>query len=233
MGGSGGGGTQTSTNVASYPEEFKPLATSARKQIQGLQQALPLVGFAQPNPGQTAGISPFQQATMNFIPNLLAPSWGLSTLQNLDDPITQLAGNAINVGNQTDPYTQSLNALRSGGFGAGSQSFPGAPFQPPESMTPPQMTQVAPQATILGPGNEQLIATLMSQLTGPLPTTTPVLNAPIMGQVPPRPTLPSSRPGAPPPAVAPPRPTGRPLQPTNSGGRTLVPQPGGRPPMYV
>src|SRR3990172_7361909 len=133
MGGGGQNQATTTENQASYPAEFKPLATGAANQILNMQRRLPLSSFAKANPGQTAGISPFQQAVMNFAPQLLAPSWGLETLQNLGQPINQLAGNAVGVGNQTSPFSNALTALASGGFGTGQPSFPGAaaptPFQ--------------------------------------------------------------------------------------------------------
>ncbi len=182
MGGSGNG-QQTSTNTASYPEEFKPLANSAREQIQAMQQALPLAGFAQPNPGQTAGIAPFQQATMNMLPGLLAPSWGLNTLQQMNQPLGQLAGNAIGVGNQTSPFTNALAALASGGFGTGQPSFPGAQPQTPFQMQAPTTPQAAPQSNVMG-GSPDMIAQLMAQLSRPVPQTTPTLPGGVTGPVP-------------------------------------------------
>jgi len=176
MGGSGGG-TQTSTNTASYPAEFKPLAKSAVSQIQGLQNMLPLAQFGQAHPGQTAGIAPFQQATMNFLPQLLAPSWGLETLQNLGQPINQLAGNAIGVGNQNTPFSNALAAVSSGGFGTGRQSFPGASAPTPFNLQTPNMTQATPQPTVVGPGTEGLVPQLQNQLSSPVPSSTPVLDA--------------------------------------------------------
>lgn len=183
MGGSGGGEQQT-TNTASYPAEFKPLAKGAASQILGLQKSLPLASFGQANPAQTAGIAPFQQATMNMLPQLLAPSWGLDTLQHLGQPINQLAGNATGIGNQTSPYSNALTALASGGFGTGQQSFPGAPAPTPFNMQTPGMTQSAPQPTIMGPGTNGLIAQLMSQLGRPVPSSTPVLPGGVTGPVP-------------------------------------------------
>lgn len=177
MGGSGGGGTQTSTNTASYPEEFKPLATGAANQIRSLQKALPLSQFSAPNPAQTAGIAPFQQATMNMLPQLLAPSWGLDTLQHLGQPITQLAGNAVGIGNQTSPFSNALAALSSGGFGTGQPVFPGSMPPTPFNLQTPGMTQPAPQPTIMGPGTNNLIPQLTSQLAKPVPSSTPILPA--------------------------------------------------------
>ena len=182
MGGSGGG-QQTSTSTASYPEEFRPLAASAREQIQALQGALPLASFGQANPGQTAGLSPFQQATMNFAPQLLAPSWGLDTLQNMGQPIGQLANNAIGVGNQTAPFSNALTALASGGFGTGQQSFPGQPAPTPFQLQQPTMTTPAPQPNVVGGGND-LIAQLMAQLTQPIPGSTPTLPGGVTGPIP-------------------------------------------------
>lgn len=182
MGGSGGG-TQSTTNSATYPDEFKPLATGAGKQILAMQKALPLAQFGKANPAQTAGLAPFQQATMNLIPQLLAPSWGLETLQNLGQPIGSLANNAIGVGNQTGPFSTALSALASGGFGTGQQSFPGASPQTPFQMQTPNMTQAAPQPNVVGGGND-LIAQLMAQLSQPIPQTTPTLPGGITGPTP-------------------------------------------------
>lgn len=182
MGGSGGG-TQSTTNTASYPEEFKPLATGAVNQMLRLQGKLPLAQFAQPNPGQTAGISPFQQATMNFIPSLLAPSWGLETLQNMGQPIGQLANNAIGVGNQTSPFSNAMTALASGGFGTGQQSFPGMAAPPTFQMQNPNMTQAAPQPNVVG-GGQDLISQLLAQLSQPVPSSVPTLPGGVTGPVP-------------------------------------------------
>ena len=63
-GGSGGGGSSASTSEASYPAEFRPLATSAVKDIQELQKALPVKGFAGYQPQGVAGLSPLQVYTM-------------------------------------------------------------------------------------------------------------------------------------------------------------------------
>jgi hypothetical protein len=182
--GGGGEGQQTTQNTGTYPEEFKPIARNAAKNILAMQSALPLVGFSQPNPGQTAGLAPFQQAVANFAPSLLAPSWGLQTLQNLGGPISQLAGNAINAGNQTDPYTRAMNAAASGGFGAGAQSFPGAPFQNPTALVAPSFNQTAPQPTVVGPGTENLISQLTGSLSSPIPATTPTLSGAVTGPLP-------------------------------------------------
>lgn len=182
MGGSGGG-TQTSTNTASYPAEFKPLAKRAATEIHALQGALPLASFGQAQPGQTAGIAPFQQATMNVLPGLLAPSWGLETLQNLGQPLNQLAGNAIGVGNQNAPFSNALTALASGGFGTGQPSFPGAAAPSPFQLQTPTMAQAAPQPNVVG-GGQDLISQLLAQLSQPIPTSTPVLPGGVIGPVP-------------------------------------------------
>ena len=185
MGGSGGGNqSSTTSNTASYPAEFKPLAKGAGAQILAAQKALPLANFANANPSQTAGLAPFQQAVANFSPYLLAPSWGLSTLQNLGQPINQLAGNAVSVGNQTDPYTRAMTALQSGGFGGGATSFPGGPMAPPPQLQLPGMTQTAPQSNVVGAPNSDFISQLLASLHMPQTATTPILNAPITGPVP-------------------------------------------------
>lgn len=169
MGGSPGG-TQTTTNTASYPKEFRPLAKGAAGQILDLQNQLPLAGFGQAHPGQTAGISPYQQAVLNFTPQLLAPSWGLSALQNLGQPINQIVQNA---GSPSSPYAAALNALSSGGFGTGRPVFPSAGG----SLPTPSLTSPTPQSTVVGPGTSDLVSQLQSQLSSPVPSTTPILNA--------------------------------------------------------
>lgn len=179
----GGGGGQETQNTGEYPTQFQPIARGAADQILQLQGALPLAAFGQPNPGQTAGVSPFQQAAMNFIPQLLAPSWGLETLQNLGQPIGQLANNAIGVGNQTSPFSNAMTALASGGFGTGQPSFPGMAAPSPFQMQNPNMTQAAPQPNIVG-GGQDLIAQLVAQLSQPIPATTPVLAGGVTGPTP-------------------------------------------------
>lgn len=180
----GGGGGQEVKNTGEYPAEFKPLATKAAAQIGQMQQALPLAGFAAPNPGQTAGIAPFQQAAMNMAPQLLAPSWGLQTLQQMGQPVNQLANNAIGVGNQTSPFTNAMSALASGGFGTGNPSFPGAQPQTPFQMQQPGMPAIAPQANVVG-GSPDQMAQLTSQLSRPIPPSTPILPGAVTGPVPP------------------------------------------------
>ena len=77
----GGGGT--STTKSEFPPEFRPLAESAVEQIQALQDALPLSGFAASNPREVPGLAPFQQAALGLLPSTLLPTQGLKTLQRL------------------------------------------------------------------------------------------------------------------------------------------------------
>src|SRR3990167_7120084 len=70
-GGSGGGGTTTSQAHAEYPEEFRPLAESAVKEIIGLQGRLPLAEFGVAQPARVAGLSPFTEAGMSLVPSLM------------------------------------------------------------------------------------------------------------------------------------------------------------------
>lgn len=177
MGGSGGGGPQTSEtkNSAQYPDEFKPLAAGAAQQLLSLQSALPVSQFANPHQAQIAGLSPFQQATMNFLPQTLAPTWGLQQMQNMSQPINTLANNSLNVGNNTGGFNQAMQALFSGGLGSGHQAFPG--------MTPPTAPHLqgvnavtAPQQTVVGPNTANLVSMLQDQLNGqPIPASTPIL----------------------------------------------------------
>lgn len=175
MGGGSGGGQETQ-NTGEYPAQFQPLAQGAANQILKLQKALPLARFANPNPGQTAGIAPFQQAAMNFMPNLLNPSWGLQSLQNMGGGMDAMMGNTLGANN---PYNTALNALSSGGFGTGNPSFPQV-AQP----TLPNLNVPGAQPTVLGPGTEGLVASLLSQLSQPIPGSVPVLNAPVTGPIP-------------------------------------------------
>lgn len=164
-GGSGGGGTTTTSTEAQFPPEFRPLAKSAVKEIQGLQGALPLSQFATPAPQGTAGISPFQQATLNEIPFMLAPSPALQTLQGLTQPFGQLAQFATNAGAPTAGAQAALAGL-------------GVPIAP---MVPPALTlPVTPtQTNILG--GPTLPGTLAAQLHAPIPTETPILTPPPLG----------------------------------------------------
>lgn len=173
----GGGGGQEVKNTGEYPAEFKPLASGAAKQIQAMQNALPLAGFAVERPGQTAGIAPFQQAAMNMMPGLLTPSWGLQTLQQSGPSANQLASNAISVGNQTSPFTNAMAALQSGGLGSGRESFPGLlPTTPASPMQNPNIQSAAPQPNVMG-YDANLAPTLQSQLERPIQPSTPVDSA--------------------------------------------------------
>src|SRR5687767_4802163 len=124
MGGGGSSRTQSASD-AKYPEEFKPLASSAVKQIQNMQNALPLQYFAGANPAGVADVSPYQQAAMNMLPNTLAPTWGLSQMQQMNPAFNSVMANATQAGNNPNAiYSGALQALTSGGFGQGQQSFP-------------------------------------------------------------------------------------------------------------
>ena len=179
MGGGQGQTTQT-TNTASYPAQFQPLATSAVRQIQALQNALPVAQFAGAQPAQIAGISPFQQATMNFLPNILAPSWGLQQLQELGTPMANLANQALNVGNASQGYTNAANALGTGGFGVGSPSNPVFGGISANPLSPLNFSPTSTQPTVAGPGTGDLVSQLLAQLSQPVPQSTPTLTpAPI------------------------------------------------------
>ena len=112
MGGGSGGGKQTSESVASYPEEFRPLATSARKEIQALQKALPLVSHAQFQPASVPGLSPVEQFTINelvmrtpYLPESLAG------LLELPEPVGVATKGAARAGAPTKASEGALGWL--------------------------------------------------------------------------------------------------------------------------
>jgi hypothetical protein len=154
MGGSGGGGTQTTQ--AEYPPEFRPLATAAVEQIRALQRALPLAAFAEPRPPLTAGVSPYQQAAMNLLPGLLTPTAGLQSLGTLGPSFAGAAQNALQAGQPTGGAQWALNRLAPGVV----------PL--PNMMLVPGPTSFAPQT--LGD-----VATLQAALQQPIPGMTPFM----------------------------------------------------------
>lgn len=179
--GGGPSNSQTTTGTdAKYPAEFAPLASSAVKQIQQLQGALPLATFSQAQPQGVAGISPFQQATMNMLPSTLAPSWGLQTMQNLTPGFSNVMNNATIAGNNPNNiYSGALQALGSGGFGAGKPAFPAMPTQFMD-MTKVQLPNAQTNQTVLGPHTENVMAQLQG-LNRAVPNSTPVQSSPVIG----------------------------------------------------
>ena len=162
----GGGGSRpqssTTTQSAEYPPEFRPLASSAVGQIQALQNLLPLAQFGATHPMQTAGISPFQQATLNQIPFTLSPTAGLQGLFGLQQPLGNLAQAALGYGGPTPAAQWALSRL-------------GAP-QLAGGLPPNIMPQgVAAPTNVLGaPISSMDLAALLGQ---PIPQATPFLPA--------------------------------------------------------
>lgn len=112
----GGGGsdtTTTSTQKAEFPPEFRPLATAAVNQILGLQEALPISGFAGFSPRTIAPFSSLQQQGLSLVPSLLKPTAGLQSLQQLGAPVAGAAGTAIGAGQPTVASQRALEALNS------------------------------------------------------------------------------------------------------------------------
>ena len=110
-GGGGGGGKQTQTSEASYPPEFRDLATSARKQIEALQAALPLVSHAGFQPAGVAGLSPVEQFTINELvmraPYLPAT---FASLMELPEPVGAASRGAVRAGEGSRGAAGALEA---------------------------------------------------------------------------------------------------------------------------
>ena len=174
MGGGGSDSTTQSTTNATFPPEFRPLAEGAVEQILALQQALPLSQFAGTEPQGVAGIAPFQQAALNFIPGLLQPSAGLNPLNELTTPLSQAAGQAFGVG-QRAPGTQgALDALvASGRVPAGTAAPPTPAFSLQQFLS--QLPQSQQLASVIPGVDPQALAQLLGR---PIPQTTPVIRPP-------------------------------------------------------
>lgn len=156
MGGSGGGQHQVSETGAAYPEEFRPLATAAVNQIKNMQIANPLSQYAAAHPQSVAGIAPLQQAAMNLGPKALQTNWGLETMQNMTQPLNTISQNAAAIGN-VNPYASVLQALGSGGFGAGKQAFPGLSSMPQlPQLAAPIAAPARVNQTVAGPNTQHL-----------------------------------------------------------------------------
>lgn len=112
MSGGGGGGRQVQTSEASFPSEFRPLATSAVTEIQELQRRLPLAQFAEFQPGGTAGISPLQRAAIEFLlPATLGLPSGTQALFSLAPPTEFAALGSAQAGAPTQGAQSALDLL--------------------------------------------------------------------------------------------------------------------------
>jgi len=108
----GGGGSQKTESQASYPEEFKPLAVSARKQIEALQQALPLVSHAQFQPAGVAGLSPVEQfAIEELVMRTPYLPVTFESLLQLPEPVGAASQGAVKAGKGSKGAAGALDYL--------------------------------------------------------------------------------------------------------------------------
>ena len=211
MFGGGGGGKQASTTESSYPPEFRPLAESARKEIESLQQALPLASFAPFQPAGVAGLSPMDQWTMDLVtrtPDLPAAFEGL---MQLPQPVGAAARGAVGAGTQTQASREAMEWIRS--FLAGKLTVPepalaGIPAPAAWSMPAPTQWPVPSAAEMAFPSFAPLARpetafggqtpSVSSLITQPTPYAQPIPSAP----APPPPPAPVPPPPGPAPDAA-------------------------------
>lgn len=191
MAGGGGGQSQT-TSEASYPSEFRPLATSAVNEIQALQKALPLVSHAQFQPAGVAGLSPIEQFTINEMvmrtPYLPA---SFENLMQLPEPVGIASKNAASAGEQTKSSKGALDYLT---------SFLGRDVSPAPSATMPMqvMTKLPmPDTAFPGLSRSTLEAARPNIANQPVPMIQPIPQAPAL----PPPVAAPSGPSGPDPAA--------------------------------
>jgi len=111
-GSSGGGGTTTSTSEASFPAEFRPLATSSVAQIQDAQKALPLVNFTAFQPAGVAGLSPMQQYVLSgLVPSTTQMPAGHQGLLQVPTTSGLAALGAMSAGNRTPESESAVDVL--------------------------------------------------------------------------------------------------------------------------
>ncbi len=177
MGGGGSDTQTTSSTKAEFPPEFRPLAEGAVEQILALQGQLPLSQFAEFAPQPTAGVSPFQQAALNFLPGLLQPSAGLNTLNALTAPVGQAAGQAFGAGQRTAGAQGALDALvASGRVPAGTAAPPIPAFTLQQFLASLPGAQQLP--SVIPGADPQALA---AQLGAPIPPQTPILTGSAQG----------------------------------------------------
>lgn len=108
----GGGGKQVSETHAEYPPEFRPLAESAVKQIQDLQNRLPLGMFTQYQPAGTAGLAPLQEFAINeLVPATMRPTAGLQGMLQTPGAVGAAAQGATAAGGPTQASNAALTTL--------------------------------------------------------------------------------------------------------------------------
>jgi len=175
----GGGGSQGSRTEAqsTYPTEFKPLAKAAADQIQAFQLLSPVSMFAATSPQRVAGISPFQQAGMNLIPNLLNPLPTLAQLRAFNAPIGYAASGAYAAGQQTPASRAGMQALINSGRVPSFDTV--SPVQPvsPAAFQAGLPANIPSETALLSGMTVPQVAALQAQLARPIPTTVPVLGA--------------------------------------------------------
>jgi len=173
----GGGGDNTKTEAGGeYPPEFRPLASAAADQIKAFQAVAPLAAFAASNPQRVAGISPFQQAGMNLIPSLLNPLPMLAQLRSFNKPIGYAASGAYAAGQQTPASQAGLQALiNQGRVPSFNTTNPALPVSPATFQAGLPANIPSDTALLSGMTSPQ-VAALQSQLTRPVPSTTPILS---------------------------------------------------------
>lgn len=142
-GGRGGGGTTTTTTQASFPPEFRPLASAAVEQIRQLQQVVPLAPFGGAQEVPIAGLAPFTLAGFDLttlLPRLPAVEQAAAPLALTAGPLAQQAASLSTV----TPAAQAALGLLGTQLGAPATftPLPGvtlnlpAPFSPPPSVFP-------------------------------------------------------------------------------------------------
>lgn len=150
-GGSDGGGTTTTESHAEYPPEFRPLAEAAVRNIMGLQDVLPMMDFAQAQPGRVAGLAPFTQAGMGLA--ALSPLAGTEQyIPSLGGPLSMIGNQAINVAGPS-PATQAALGALSGQLGAPAQFNPAMTPQPirwPQAASNPTAFPGVPPSALYG-----------------------------------------------------------------------------------
>lgn len=185
-GGGGGGGKQTQTSEASYPPEFRDLATSARKQIEALQAALPLVSHAGFQPAGVAGLSPVEQFTINELvmraPYLPAT---FASLMELPEPVGAASRGAVRAGEGSRGAAGALDYL---------SDFLGRDVRPSPVVMPafPTMTRwPVPETAFPGLTRETLEAARPGIATQPVSHAQPIPSAPTPPPPPPSPASPT------------------------------------------
>ena len=187
-----GGGDPRSTpeGSSSYPDEFKPLASDAVKQIQAMQQALPLVSHAGFQPAGVAGLSPMDQFTINELvsrtPYLPA---SFESLMQLPEPVGAASQGAVKAGKGSKGAAGALDYL---------SGFLGRDVRPEPATTEPyQVLTRLPMPETAFPGLTRAAleeSRAKMSLLGPGGTPTPTSPFPAFA---PAPALPPAAPAAP------------------------------------